>query len=325
MPLPVAPFITRAKRLEGEAAPLAKKRLISVGGNNIRIEGRLVKIACLDGDKYTFPDDPEAMLKSLRECGERVDLFTFMQRLPETTPKYSYQTKWDNLAVLPVSTFDHWWTQQIRSQPRNRARQAEKKGVTFREVPFGDDLLRGICEIYNECPVRMGKPFPHYGMNLEQAHEYAGTFLNRSTYIGAFLDDRMIGFIKLVADESRTQACMVHILAMVQHRDKAVTNALIAQAVRFCAEQGIPYLVYENFSYGKKEKDSLSNFKEVNGFRRVDLPRYYIPLTSMGKAALRLGLHRRLVDRFPERMVAKLRQLRKAWYERKLQTATENS
>jgi len=83
--------------------------------------------------------------------------------------------------------------------------------------------------------------------------------------------------------------------------------------------------VYENFSYGKKEKDSLSNFKEVNGFRRVDLPRYYIPLTSMGKAALRLGLHRRLVDRFPERMVAKLRQLRKAWYERKLQTATENS
>src|SRR4029077_15650305 len=203
----------------------------------------------LDADKYLFLDDPEPMLEDLRKAKTRVDLFTFMQRLPETSPKYSYPMAWDNFAALPVSTFEHWWMHQIRSYPRNRARQAEKKGVVLREVPFDDTLLKGICEIYNESPIRQGRRFPHYGMSLERAREYAGTFLDRSIFIGAFLGDSMIGFIKLVADETQSYACAIHILSMLQHRDKAPTNALIAQAVRSCANRGISYLVYDHFSY----------------------------------------------------------------------------
>jgi hypothetical protein len=305
---------------------MKKNKLIKVGGKDIRVEGGLIRIARLDGDKYVFPDDPEALFGSLRKCGTRIDLFTFLQRLPETSPKYSYPMEWDNLAVLRVSTFDDWWKHQIRSLPRNRARQAEKKGAVLREVPFDDALLRGICEIYNECPIRLGKRFPHYGMSLERAREYAGTFLDRSIWIGAFLGDQMIGFAKLVTDETRTQACMVHILGMVQHKDKAPTNALIAQAVRTCAQRGIPYLVYETFAYGNKRRDGLSDFKEHNGFQKVDVPRYYIPLTPIGSAAFRLGLHRqRLVDHLPAPVIAKLIGLRNAWYTRKLHARAETS
>ena len=304
---------------------MGKTPFTKICGIDVRIKGRLIRTASIDGDKYTFPEDPEAMLAELRKCGKRVDIFTFLQRLPAGPPQYPYHMELDNLAVVPVSTFDHWWNHQIRSLPRNRARQAEKKGVTFREVPYGEALMQGICEIYNETPVRLGKPFPLYGMTMERARDYAGTFLERSIYLGAFVGEKMIGFIKLVMDETRTHACLVHILAMVQHRDKAVTNALIAQAVRACADRGIRFLVYENFAYGKKEQDSLSHFKEVNGFTRVDLPRYYIPLTLAGRTALRLGLHHRFVDHFPEPVVAKLRQLRKAWYERKFQAAPESS
>jgi hypothetical protein len=225
--------------------------------------------------------------------------------------------EWDNLAVLPISTFDHWWNQQIRSYPRNRARQAEKKGVALREVSFGPVLLVGIRGIYNECPIRQGKRFPHYGMSPERVREYAGTYLDRSIYIGAFLGDTMIGFGKMVMDETRTQAYLVHILSMVEHREKAPTNALIAQAVRVCAERGISHLVYERFSYGRKEGDSLSHFKEVNGFQRVDLPRYYVPLTGLGRAAFRLRLHHKWIDYLPESVSNKIRDLRKAWYTRK--------
>src|SRR5271163_4774263 len=297
---------------------------MNVCGKDIRVQGRLIRIAEIDGDKYNFPDDPELILAGLRKCGERIDLFTFWQRLPETTPKYAYAMEWDNLAVLPVSTFDHWWNQQIRSFPRNRARQAEKKGVVLREVACDEALIQGICAIYNETPYRQGKRFPHYGMTVERARGYAGTFLDRSIYVGAFVGDTMIGFIKLVMDESRTQACLVHILSMLQHKDKAPTNALIAQAVRVCADRGIKLLVYEKFAYGKKRSDSLSHFKEVNGFERVDLPRYYVPLTSLGRVALRMGLHHRLADRIPEATAAKLRELRKAWYQRKAQPQTES-
>jgi len=239
---------------------------MNICGKDVRIRGRLVRIASIDGDKYNFPDDPAALLAELRKSGKRVDIFTFLQKLPETAPKYPYPFEIDNLAVLPVSTFDNWWNNQIRSFPRNRARQAEKRGVVLREVPYGDELVKGICGIYNETPMRQGKPFPHYGMTLERGREYAGTFLDRSIYIGAFVGDTMIGFIKLVMDESKNQSCLVHILSMVEHRYKAPSNALIVQAVRSCAEHKIPYLIYEQFNYGKKEGDSLSHFKEVNGF-----------------------------------------------------------
>ncbi|MBZ5670788.1 MAG: hypothetical protein LAO04_13790 [Acidobacteriia bacterium] len=299
--------------------------LVNVCGRDVRVAGRLLRIARLEAEKYQFLDDPEPVVRALRKSGIRIDLFTFMQRLPETSPKYAYPMEWDNLAVLPVSTFDHWWTQQIGFKARNKAKQAEKRGVTLREVPFDDALVRGIWEVYNECPVRQGRPFTHYGKDVETVRKEEATFLESSVFIGAFFDGKLIGFVKLVADETRRQAGLMNIVSMIQHRDKAPTNALVAQAVRSCAERGIPHLVYSNFAYGKKQQDSVSDFKERNGFQRVDLPRYYVPLTRVGWAGFRLGLHRRFADRLPEPLIAKLRELRNTWYNRKLQPAMKAS
>ena len=115
----------------------------------------------------------------------------------------------------------------------------------------------------------------------------------------------------------------MNIVAMVKHRDKAPTNALIAHAVRACADRGISYLVYQSFAYGKKQRDSLSDFKENNGFARIDVPRYYVPLTGLGRIGVRLGLHHKLADRFPESVTARLRDLRKAWNNRKLRSTSQ--
>jgi hypothetical protein len=294
--------------------------LITVGGKEIRVQGRLLRIGRLEADKYQFLSEPETVLEALRNCGHRIDLFTFMQGLPEASPKFAYPMEWDNFAALPVSTFEHWWTQQIGFKARNKAKQAEKKGIVVREVPFGDTLVRGIWEVYNETPVRQGIPNAHYGKDIETVYKMEATFLDSSIFIGAFLDGKLVGFVKLVADETRTQAGLMNIVSMIQHRDKAPTNALIMQAVRTCAERGIPYLVYSNFAYGTKQTSSLSDFKERNGFQRIDVPRYYVPLNPVGRAALRFGLHRRLADRLPEPVAAKLRDLRKSWYNRKLQS-----
>jgi len=301
------------------------QELINVGGRGIRLQGKLLRVARIDAEKFLFLDDPEPLLDGLRKCGVRVDLFTFMQKLPETAPKYSYPMEMDNLAVIPVSTFEHWWTKQIGFKARNKAKQAEKKGVTVREVPFDDALVRGIWEVYNESPVRQGAKFQHYGMDLDAVRKHAGTLLDRSVFIGAFFEDKLIGFVKLIIDETRTQAGLLHIVSMVRYRDKAPTNALVMQAVRSCAERGIPHLVYSNFAYGKKQQSTLSDFKERNGFQRIDLPRYYVPLTARGRFALRLGLQQRLADRIPEPLVARLREMRKAWYERKFHAVTEVS
>ncbi len=102
--------------------------------------------------------------------------------------------EWDNIAVLPVTTYENWWKNQIRSLPRNRARQAEKRGVTLREVPFDDELVNGIREVYNESPVRQGKPNAHYGKDVETVRRESATYLDSSAFIGAFFENKLIGF-----------------------------------------------------------------------------------------------------------------------------------
>ncbi|MGD0842663.1 MAG: hypothetical protein ABSA32_16065, partial [Candidatus Acidiferrales bacterium] len=208
---------------------------------------------------------------------------------------------------------------------RNKAKQAGKKGVVVREVPFDDDLVRGICEIYNESPVRQGRPFPHYGKSFDVVRKMSATFLDSSIFIGAFVGEELIGFIKLTNDENQTQSGIMHIVSKIKHRDKAPTNALVAQAVRSCADRKIPYLVYSNFAYGKKETSSLSDFKERNGFERVDVPRYYVPLTALGRIAFRLGLHHKLVDLLPGPVLLKAREMRDSWYNRKFPVRTQDS
>jgi hypothetical protein len=297
---------------------------MNICGRKVKVRGHLCRIAHVDADDYKFLDDPEVAITELRNSGMRIDLFTFLQELPGGTPRYEYPMEWDNMAVLSVSTFEQWWTKQIGFKARNKAKQAEKKGLVIREVPFDDALARGICEIYNECPVRQGRRFPHYGKNFETVRQMSSTFLDSSIYIGAFDADKLVGFIKLTMNDRKTQAGMMHIVSMIQYRDKAPTNALVAQAVRSCAERGIPNLVYSNFAYGKKQTSSLSDFKERNAFQRVDVPRYYVPFTAVGSLAFRLGLHHKFVDRIPESIASRLRDLRKAWYSRRFQSASES-
>jgi hypothetical protein len=283
-------------------------------GPVLRVDGRLIRIARLAGDGFQFPDNPSRLVEYLSVCGKRLDLFTFTQRPFERQLELPYLAETENWAILPVSTFDHWWHDQINNKTRNMVRHAERKGVMVRTTPFDDDLVRGIWTIYNECPVRQGRPFSHYGRTMEDVRRISATFPQDSLFIGAFLDGGLIGFAKLVFDDRNTQAGLMHIVSMVQHRDKAPTNALIAHAVSLCAERGTPSLVYARLSYGNKKQDSVAAFKERNGFRSVGVIRCYVPLTPAGRVAFRLGLHRNPIDQLPEALTSWLRQARAVWY-----------
>jgi len=300
------------------------KGQVRLEGRNVVVRRRLCRVAEVHGEGYKFLADPQSAIAVLRDSGMRADLFTFMQELPETSPLHKYPYEWDNFAVLSISTFDQWWTKQIGFKARNKAKQAEKKGIVIREAPFDDALVHGIWQIYNEVPVRQERRFPHYGKSLETVYSMTATFLDSSVFIGAFDGDKLVGFIKLTINDAGTQAGLMHILSLVSYRDKAPTNALLVQAVRSCADRRVTRLVYANFAYGKKIRSSLSDFKERNGFQRVDVPRYFVPLTRWGGVAFRLGLHRRLAEQLPESVAAKLRELRSRWYQRKFNLSAES-
>ncbi len=291
---------------------------MKVNGKEIRIHGKLIRIASLDAEGYQFLKDPEAALRVLRESRTRIDLFTFIQELSDTAPRYSYPMEWDNMAVLRVSSFDDWMKHQIDFKTRNKVRKAEKNGVTVREVTLDEVLIQGMTAIYNESPTRQGKAFWHYGKGPETVRRMMESFLDRTIFLGAFCGDTLIGFVQLVTDEDRGQAGLMQILSMIRHRDKAPTNALIAQAVRCCADRGITYLWYASMSYGKKQRDSLADFKRHNGFQRVEVPRYFVPLTVVGQMALQLGFHHNMADWIPESLLAKYRRIRALWFAKRL-------
>ena len=287
-----------------------------VQGVDVVVEGRLLKRAKIF-DEYWLERDRlpamESVVDALRSQPSPPDLFVFTQRVPETEPQHHYMHELENFAVLPLKTFDQWMQTQIEPATRRNVRASEKRGITVKVCEFDDVYVSGISSIYNESPLRAGRKFWHYGKAIDNVRGENGTYASRSLFLAAFLKGEMVGYMKIVWD--RRTATIMQILCKTAARDARPNNALMAEAVRQACARGKDYLIYEQFDYGNKVGDSLTRFKQSNGFVRMDVPRYCVPLTAKGSVALSLGLHRDLKDRLPESIAARLRAFRTKWLE----------
>jgi len=72
------------------------------------------------------------------------------------------------------------------------------------------------------------------------------------------------------------------------------------------------------FDYGvARKKRWLRDFKERNGFGRVDTPRYYVPLTALGGLPFAWDFHHRMADRIPESVATGFRRFAHSGISRK--------
>ncbi len=272
-----------------------------IHGKNIVITGKVLKVASIrDEICDDMIDNPQLIIDEVKKLG-KADIFIFDQKIPHTEPRFSYYWENDNLAVLKIESFNQWWNSQIGNDVRRMVRKGHKYGVVAKVVPMSDELITGIKGIYDETPIRQGKPFWHYKKDFNTVKAENSTYLENSAFIGAYCNNELIGFDKLFFKGDR--AAQIQLVSRISDRDKAPTNALIAKAVEFCAERGITYLVYGKYSYGKKDQDSLQDFKKRNGFEKMELPRYYVPLTLKGKLALKCKIHRGLLDLLPASII----------------------
>lgn len=284
----------------------------SIAEHEIITTGELLKIARVKEEWDDDVIDPDQLASTIKKEEIKADIFTFQQRLPDSRPKFNYCMEWDNVAAIPISTYDTWYLSQLHSNHRNKLKIAKKKGVVVKSVVFNDDMAKGIQQIYNESPIRQGRPYWNFGMDFDLTKKENSTFSDRAVFIGAYHKDELIGYIRLVFTDRYART--MGILSMIKHRNKAPNNALIAKAVEICAERKVPYLVYAKYDYGKLGSDSLMDFKKYNGFESIMLPRYYIPLTMKGKIALSCNLHHGVVGILPQKIVRGLRSLRNRWY-----------
>lgn len=288
---------------------------IEIDNVKIIVKGKYIKIAEVRDEWDNDINDPERYAKILKNSGLHADIFTFIQRLPDSRPKFDYEMEWDNVAAVPIVSYDHWSKKQIPKQTRNRLKKGKKAGVKVKKIGMNDDLFKGISEIYNETPVRQGKKNWHYNMKMELVKKLNSTFSDRCDFIGAFYKEELIGYIKLVYTDKYART--MGILRKVKYRDKYPMNLLIAKAIEICSEKKIPYLVYARYDYGKVGSTTLQDFKKNCGFEYVILPRYYMPITIFGKIMLTTGLYKGLKAMLPKQVLDILIEARRIWYEKK--------
>lgn len=273
----------------------------------IRVDGRIARIARLKTEYFESLEAPVDFIEHLKKSRFTADIFTFLQSVADIEPRYAYMRRRDSLAVMSITTFEHWWKSQINDKTRNMVRRAQKAGVQVRIAEFNDDFVKGIKGIYDESPYRQGIPFKHYGKDFETLKKGHATFIERSDFVGAYDGDELIGFIKLV--HSKDFSSLMQIVSKTSSRNKAPTNALIAKAVEICSQKSIPLLMY-----GVWSQRGLGDFKRHHAFNRRDVPRYFVPLTMWGKVALNLGLYMRLKERLPEGLIEFAVGIRRKWY-----------
>lgn len=293
-----------------------KRRLIPIDGRDIVVSGSWLWTAAVfdeDWDDRPIMDDPAEFAARLSASGLKADIFTFAQKIPDCKPRYDYRFEWDNVAAIPITTYQDWW-RRLTTDRRKDVKRAEKQGILVRTVGLDDELVKGIVEINNDVPFRQGKRFKHYGKDFETVKREYATFPDRSEFLAAYFNDELAAILKMVYVGEL--ACFLEILSKTKYNEKRPINALISKAVEIAVEKKRTYLTYGRFQYGNKRRSSFADFKQRNGFERIVFPRYYIPLTAKGRVAIRFKLQHGPLGILPGPLVTAVLSLRSSIYKK---------
>jgi hypothetical protein len=304
-----------AIRIRGQNTTAPSTRICD---RTIIATGTWLKTASVQDEHFVEGDlvpDLERAIAHLKQWDVKPDIFTFCQKITDPEPRYVYHTEWDDFAVAPITTYEDWFRNRIKKDARQNLQRAKRDGIEVRTVTYDDAFVQGIKNLYDETPIRQGKRFWHYGKSFDALKELHGTYRERAEYLGAYLGDELVGFIKMVYVDNFVKT--MHVLGSNKHRNKRPTNALIAKAIEVCAEKKLSFLIYGEYNFPGKKETSLTEFKVRNGFEEMKYPRYFIPLTAKGRLALRLKLHRGLHRHIPAPMTNTLLKLRSAYFRRK--------
>lgn len=282
-----------------------------VAGTMVAVKRKFLRVARMkDEDHQEEVKNPAAVIQGLKDSPLKADLFTFDQKIPEVVPRFGYYHELESLAVIRIESYEDWWNNRIHNDARRMIRKSQKQGIETRAVPFSDELVRGIKEVWDESPLRQGRPYDHYRKDFETVKALNNTYPDRTEFVVAYFHGEIVGFAKMFYTGSR--ADFVQIISKMKHRDKAPTNALLAKCVEVCAGRGIKLLGYAKLIYGRKGADSLTDWKLRNGCEEVLVPRYYVPLTLKGRVALALNLHKGVSQALPSPVLRCMLELR-AW------------
>lgn len=288
---------------------------IEVNGDTLITTGRRLKIAKIRGEEMLEKDieDPDLYLAALTNGGGQIlkaDIFTFAQRLPATQPRHSYPMEWESVAAIPLVGFKQWW-EGLPQETRKNVRRSQKRGVVISVRELDQDIVEGIREVNDDSPLRQGMKNAYYGLTSEDTWKRYGEFNGRCDFLCAYSGTEMIGFLHLVYREH--SAAVLNLTVKSSQLDKRPANALVAKAVEVCETRNLSHISYGLYNYGNKRDTPLREFKIRNGFQEILVPRYFVPITSWGKACMKVNLHRGLIGILPHSVISAGLRARALW------------
>src|SRR5688572_2531416 len=155
--------------------------------SDFAVSGTILKVARVREElEYLYDVDPAVCIQQLRDVVPKADIFTFWQRLPCDAPAYTqFHYEWDNLAAIPISSYDEWYRTQIHQNTRNKIRKAQKSGIVVKEFSLTSQRAAEMADIFNETPYRQGRHFSHFGKTAAQVQAEWSSESDISTFIGA--------------------------------------------------------------------------------------------------------------------------------------------
>ncbi len=291
---------------------------LKINGHEITASGSWLKIARVRGEEMleTELEDPELYRRALKDDANQIlrsDIFSFMQKLPATEPKYQYPMEWESIAAIHLVTFKQWW-ESLPQETRKNVRRSQKRGVVISIRDFDEALIEGIRGVNDDSPTRQGMKNAYFGLKPDETRKRYGEFVGRSDFICAHQGDEMIGFLHLVYRGD--VAAILNLTTKASHFDKRPANALVERAVAIAEARGISHISYGNYNYGNKRDSPLREFKIRNGFEEILVPRYFVPLTLWGRLCMKAKLHRGLIGILPQSIISIGLRARLLWYKK---------
>ena len=302
-------------RIRGQNATVPCTRVCD---RTILVTGTWLKTAGVKDEHFVQGDlvpDLERAIAHLRQWDMKPDIFSFCQKITDPKPRYVYHTEWDDFAAVPITTYEDWFRNRIKKDVQLSVQRALRDGVQVRPVTYNDAFVQGIKKLYDETPIRQGKLFWHYGKSFDALKEIHGTYCEQAEYIGAYLGEELVGFVKMVYVDDFAKT--MHVFGSDKHRRSRPTSALLAKAVEICAQRKLSFLIYGEYNFSVKKSAPLTEFKRRHGFVEMKYPRYFIPLTLKGRLALQMKFHRGLRRYIPAPITDTLLKVRSAYFRRK--------
>jgi len=186
-------------------------------------------------------------------------------------------------------SFEEIWMKGFSKHARNRARKADKEGVSVREIERFDEWISDM-HLCNMSSFSRQKRYPRYPHSDKEAFLI---YLNRHKAIlgenyrvyGAFFRNRLIAYMATL--EFSGLIVIGLLMSLSNLMSKCPNDALLRYLVDHACESEFSWIYYsfDRVSYSSKKPSlhsSLRRFKFEHGFKEYPMKIYHLGLTNAG-------------------------------------------